>query len=162
MMRYEYGAYVTVLGIVIGVGAKQILIKGIWEGESPIKVDEQGINAAVLELEGAHPKVVPGDFVRATVQVVEKRIPRSGADLDSPMVPGGEVGFRLVRLEKLTMDQLVEELTKISRYVYSIHFKPVGSPSVERKEVGGEEVLGGGVDEDLVDWSWVRGHSSSR
>ncbi|MEM3372485.1 MAG: hypothetical protein QXO55_07740 [Candidatus Korarchaeum sp.] len=157
-MEYEYGAYVTVLGIVIGVGSDQILIKGIWEGESPIRVDDQGVNSALL----ISAQISPGDFVKATIQAVERRVPRSGADLDSPMIPGGEVGFRLVKIEKLTPGQLIDELTKISRYIYSIHFKPLGGAGdVERKK-GDFPGLGEVSDEGLDDWTWVRGNLRSR
>ncbi len=158
----KYGAYVNLLGIVIGVGADQILIKGIWEGESPIKIEDQGINSSILKVEGKSPEIMPGDYVKATVQVVEKRIPRSGADLDSPMIPGGEVSFRLVRVEKLTVDQLISELSEISQYIYSVHFKPLGEVRRMKKEdfmKGDKEVLkNAGFD----DWAWVRGNSSSR
>lgn len=162
MEAMKYGAYVNLLGIVLGVGADQILIKGIWEGESPIKVEDQGINSSLLKVEGEAPHIAPGDYVKVTVQVVEKRIPRSGADLDSPMVPGGEVALRLVRIEKLTIDQLISELSEISQYIYSVHFKPLGGEVKRiRKEDFSQkdrEVLkNAGFD----DWSWAWGDSGS-
>jgi hypothetical protein len=160
MEAMKYGAYVNLLGIVLGVGADQILIKGIWEGESPIKVEDQGINSSLLKVEGEAPHIAPGDYVKVTVQVVEKRIPRSGADLDSPMVPGGEVALRLVRIEKLTVDQLISELSEISQYIYSVHFKPLGGEVTRmRKEdfVKKEGVKNAGFN----DWSWAWRDSSS-
>jgi hypothetical protein len=158
----KYGAYVNLLGIVLGVGADQILIKGIWEGESPIKVEDQGINSSLLKVEGEAPHIVPGDYVKVTVQVVEKRIPRSGADLDSPMIPGGEVALRLVRIEKLTIDQLISELSEISQYIYSVHFKPLGGEVRRMKRDDffhrDKEVL---EDAGFDDWSWAWGDSGS-
>ncbi len=162
MEAMKYGAYVNLLGIVLGVGADQILIKGIWEGESPIKVEDQGINSSLLKVQGEAPRIVPGDYVKVTVQVVEKKIPRSGADLDSPMVPGGEVALRLVRIEKLSIDQLISELSEISQYIYSVHFKPLGGEVKKMRRDDffqrSKEVL---EDACFDDWSWAWGNSRS-
>ncbi|MDK2372645.1 MAG: hypothetical protein QI197_04635 [Candidatus Korarchaeota archaeon] len=147
MVAEEYGTFVVLLGVVIGVGSRQILVKAIWEGESPINVEEAGI-----DLERGGIDVKPGDFVKAMVKVIERRIPREGADLDPPMVPGGEREMKLVSIRKITPAELSEELSKISEYIYSIHFR---SNNVIRFDDGGGEV------EDSGDWTWVRGSDGS-
>ncbi len=147
MVAEEYGTFVVLLGVVIGVGRRQILVKSIWEGESPINVEEAGID---LGSEGMD--IRPGDFIKATVKVIEKKIPREGADLDPPMLPGGEREMKLISIRKITPEELLEELSKISEYIYSIHFR---SNNVIRFDDGG-----GGI-EDSGDWTWVRGTDGS-
>ena len=141
MKAENYGAFVVLLGIVVGVSDRQLLVKPIWEGESPINVEEEGIDFIPGSID-----VRPGDFVRAVVKVVEKRIPRTRNDLEYPLVTGGERYMKLVSLKKIDVDELLQDLREIQDYIVQIHYKD---------KTGGEEYEGPG------DWTWVGGPDSS-
>lgn len=142
-----YGTYVIALALVTGVSRDQIMIKSLWEGEAPIRVEDEGIAVA-----GPVDQVSPGDFVRVKIRVYEPRIPRTASDLEPPMGRAGETYMELVELRKLSPEEVLRELVRISRMVRRTHY----SISVGRGEVREVE-----IDEGGDDWTWVRGRDDS-
>ncbi len=142
----EYGTYVITLALVIGVSKDEIMIKPLWEGEAPLRIEDEGIARRGIE-----ESISPGDFVLAKIRVFEPRIPRSPSDLQPPMGRAGETFMELVELRKLSPKEVMRELMRISRYVKLTHY------SIDR----GSYKVEVGYDEGDDDWSWVRGADGS-